>query len=624
MSLEAGETFAGYTILRKLGSGGMGAVYLAQHPRLPRQDALKVLPANLTGDPEYRARFLREAEIAAGLSHPNIVAIYDRGEYDGRFWISMQYVPGTDMSDLMSEHYPGGMPVDGLLAVIKAVGSALDYAHYRGLLHRDVKPANILLTDPDGPTRRAYLADFGIARHIEDSSKLTATNMAVGTVTYAAPEQLMGEAVDGRADQYALACTMFHLLTGAPPYSGSSPAVITQHMAGPIPSLEQVRPDLGALDAVLRKAMAKDPADRFGTCQEFTQQLEQSLGMPAIAGEATQPAYPRILESDSSALAASVPTTLAPAPKRRIRRSRIVIAVIAAIVVLVGAGVFGTVKLLHRRSLGAAGPESASFAGTYRVDYGPATSLDGQPIEGSPKVIATWGVRSLCLSSGCVATAAIDGGPTVLLSNLVFDQIGESWVAVALSSVQCEDGATETWVVFTLRPQSDGTLSGVTTAVTTNSCSAVRRTVTFTRTGDADNDRVADPDAMAPRATSKATALRGRYRMSRVFANGASAPGFTDLAVQTDCLRTGDRCISVFPATDGVVTLVFGNDRWMEDSEVACSRDGDAVARFTAGYLFPDPPQDPIQLLTGRGRAVSSEGTCEEGNFNARFERIGD
>ncbi len=150
MSLVGGQVFAGYTIVRVLGAGAMGTVYLVSHPRLPRQDALKVLPADLTANAEFRARFLREAELAAGLSHPNIVRIHDRGEEDGQFWISMDYVAGTDAGRLLREHFPGGMPLDEVASIIAAVGSALDYAHHRGLLHRDVKPANILLADPDG------------------------------------------------------------------------------------------------------------------------------------------------------------------------------------------------------------------------------------------------------------------------------------------------------------------------------------------------------------------------------------------------------------------------------------------------------------------------------------------
>jgi len=198
MPLADGQVYAGYTILRKLGEGGMGMVYLAQHPRLPRRDALKVLPAALTADDEYRQRFNREADIAATLWHPHIVEVHDRGELEGRLWISMDYIEGTDAGSLLRERYPNGMPPDEVVTIIRAVAEALDYAHQRQLLHRDVKPSNILVSHPEEPDERIFLADFGIARWVDDASGITATNMAVGTVAYAAPEQLMGVQVDGR------------------------------------------------------------------------------------------------------------------------------------------------------------------------------------------------------------------------------------------------------------------------------------------------------------------------------------------------------------------------------------------------------------------------------------------
>src|SRR5882672_4384971 len=289
MSLEVGQAFAGYAILRVLGTGGMGRVYLASHPRLPREEALKVLPPELTGDAEYRARFEREAELAAGLNHPHIVGIHDRGEYDGQLWISMEYVAGTDVARLLREQFPGGMPVEEALPIVSAVGSALDYAHHRGLLHRDVKPANILLTEPDGQPRRVFLADFGIARLVDDPTGLTATNMAVGTVAYAAPEQLKGESLNGRADQYALACTAFHLLAGVPPYDSSNPAVvITCHVSAAPPSIGACRAELAGLDPVFAVAVAKSPADRFGSCQQFTDELSRHLGTAVSPTQDTQ------------------------------------------------------------------------------------------------------------------------------------------------------------------------------------------------------------------------------------------------------------------------------------------------------------------------------------------------
>lgn len=171
----------------------MGEVYLAQHPRLQRQDAVKVLPAEVSSNEEFRERFNREADLAATLSHPHIVGVHDRGEFDGQLWTSMDYVDGPDTGRLLRERYPAGMPRQETLDIVYAVADALDYAHQKGLLHRDVKPANILLPRPNSGKNRTLLADFGIARRLDDISGLTATDMTVGTADYCAPEQLLGE-----------------------------------------------------------------------------------------------------------------------------------------------------------------------------------------------------------------------------------------------------------------------------------------------------------------------------------------------------------------------------------------------------------------------------------------------
>jgi len=286
VSVTVGTTIAGYTILEMLGSGGMAEVYLAQHPRLPRRDALKVMSEALTADDSFRERFHREADLAATLWHPHIVGVHDRGEFEGHLWISMDYVEGTDAGQLMKDRYPAGMPVKDACAIVTAVAEALDYAHKRGLLHRDVKPANILLTEPEDGKRRILLADFGIARPMGDISGLTATNFTVGTLAYAAPEQLMGAEIDGRADQYALAATAYHLLTGSQLYPHSNPAVvISRHLNAPVPALADTRPELGRLDPVLAAALAKDPADRFTRCVDFArafaEQAEAARQAPA-------------------------------------------------------------------------------------------------------------------------------------------------------------------------------------------------------------------------------------------------------------------------------------------------------------------------------------------------------
>lgn len=309
MALENGATFAGYTVRRLLGSGGMGEVYLVEHPRLPRMDAMKVLREAASANAEFRTRFEREANIAAGLWHPHIVGLHDRGEFDGRLWITMDYVAGTDAAQLVKHQYPNGLPLDLVVAIVKAVGSALDYAHLRGLLHRDIKPANILLSDEAGDERRILLSDFGIARQINEVSSLTATHLAIGTVSYSAPEQLMGGEIDGRADQYSLAATAFRLLTAQVPYQDSNQvAVISQHLSSPPPPVSSHHAWLAPLDAVLMKAMAKTAEERFDNCTQFAREFER------CAAEVVEPAVRAVPAESAAPVEPVAPTPTPPAP----------------------------------------------------------------------------------------------------------------------------------------------------------------------------------------------------------------------------------------------------------------------------------------------------------------------
>lgn len=378
-ALPEGAVFAGYTIVRRLGAGGMGEVYLAQHPRLPRRDALKILPRELTDNLEFRQRFNREADLAANLYNEHIVGIHDRGEYQGQLWISMDYVEGTDAAQLL-RRYPSGMPKADVVEIVAAVADALDYAHARGLLHRDVKPANILLGDAT-PRRRILLADFGIARELGEISGLTATNMMMGTTAYCAPEQLQGLQLDGRADQYALGCTAFNLLTGSAPFHGSNPAVvITQHLTAPPPPISERRPELAALDGALAKALAKNPADRYATCADFAAALGSQLGPAAAEAAAVTQAAPIPAESiaaPTDMIAAPQTPTAATPPARSTRRTAVAVAAIVG-AALIGLGVLIGVRLLgdsHRSGNGNAATQSVAPPSAPSV---PAMKLSGQ------------------------------------------------------------------------------------------------------------------------------------------------------------------------------------------------------------------------------------------------------
>ena len=309
MPLADGQVFAGYTIGGILGAGGMGEVYLATHPRLPRQDALKVLGVEVSHDEEYRQRFNQEAEMVATLRHPNIVTIYDRGDFDGQLWIAMEFVDGTDASRLLTDKYPSGIPAAEVVRIITPIADALDYAHSRGLLHRDIKPANILLGVPESADDRIMLVDFGVARWIGQSSDLTGTDMTVGTVNYAAPEQLKGEQIDGQADQYSLAATAYHMLTGAAPFANSNPSVvISNHLIAKPPPIGAEHPDLDRLGPVFATALAKDPADRFGRCGDFAEAMRDALS--PVGGAAARHRKPESTTGRKRWIAATVGAVL--------------------------------------------------------------------------------------------------------------------------------------------------------------------------------------------------------------------------------------------------------------------------------------------------------------------------
>jgi hypothetical protein len=289
-----GTEVAGYRIVEHAGSGGMGVVYRAEETGLGgRPVALKLLPPALAGDPDFRARFLREMRVAAAIDHPNIVPIYRAGEDRGLLYLAMRYVHASDLRRVLEAE--GRLEPGRGLALLDQVAGALDAAHARGLVHRDVKPGNILLAPPvlDGDPEHVYLVDFGLARADTDDRSIGGGGSFLGTPRYAAPEQAAGHPVDGRTDGYALGCVLYECLTGRPPFpGGSGEAVLLAHLETAPPRLTTLRPDLPpAIDQVIVRALAKSPEDRFPTCRALLASAREAL-LPTRGSSHSQASTP--------------------------------------------------------------------------------------------------------------------------------------------------------------------------------------------------------------------------------------------------------------------------------------------------------------------------------------------
>jgi serine/threonine protein kinase len=329
-SLAPGARVAGYRLEKLVGVGGMAAVYRARDERLGRVVALKLL----AGDDLVQRRFTREARAVAAVDHPHIIPVYDAGEAGGVLYIAMRFVAGDDLRVIVARE--GGLRAHRAATVISPVASALDAAHGAGLVHRDVKPANILVDAAPGRPPHVYLSDFGLARGVKSVSGLTQAGQFLGTPDYSAPEQISGREVDGRADQYALGCVAYALLTGSVPFKREVPmAVLYAHLSAPPPRVTDMRPDLAeAVDQVIARAMAKEPDDRYDNCGDFADALREALSVepydpsrpvrpgtqtwwvrsapPAGSGQA--PAGPPPAGPLTSRAAATAPLTVPPDP----------------------------------------------------------------------------------------------------------------------------------------------------------------------------------------------------------------------------------------------------------------------------------------------------------------------
>jgi DNA-binding beta-propeller fold protein YncE len=320
IAVEPGVELAGYRIEGLAGSGGMGTVYLATQVALGRPVALKLIAHEHGSDPVFRERFARESRLAALIDHPNVVPVYEAGETDGLLYIAMRFVPGTDLRALIARER---LEPARAVAIVGQVAAALDAAHRRGLVHRDVKPANVLITT-EGGMEHVYLTDFGLTRRTAAHSALTEVGMFVGTLDYVPPEQIRGEATDARADVYALGCVLYHALTGTVPFDRDSDvATIQAHLNDPPPRMSGAA---ASLDAVVARALAKDPAERFPSAGDLARAAREavhgagpppapSIAAPAPPSRAPAPASAPLVPASPSAPASAPPS---PWPRRRL------------------------------------------------------------------------------------------------------------------------------------------------------------------------------------------------------------------------------------------------------------------------------------------------------------------
>ena len=395
-----GSVLAGYRIENLLGRGGMSSVYLAEHLRLQRNVALKLLAPDLAHDERFRERFLRESKLAASLDHPNVVPIYDADEADGVLYIAMRWVEGTDLRELLRRDRP--LDHRRAVAIVTQAAAGLDAAHRRGLVHRDVKPGNLLIGEDD----HVYVSDFGLTKQASSQSGLTATGQLVGTVDYVAPEQIQGQPVDARTDIYSLTCVLYEALVGAKPFEKDTEvATIWAHIQDPPPAPSAARPDLPkGLDAVIARGMAKRPDERYATCRELVEAARHELGVSS--GEIPMPPAVAARRFDRRVLAGAAA----------------LVGAVAVVAVLATRGGGSSISSLPPNSVGAIDPKTnklvaaipvghnpdsiAAGGGSIwvaNVDDGTVTRIDGR----SRKVVETFGgfrgtPRAIAFGNGAV------------------------------------------------------------------------------------------------------------------------------------------------------------------------------------------------------------------------------
>jgi hypothetical protein len=475
MGLNPGDVFAGYLIERRLGAGGMGAVYAARHPRLPRRVALKVLGEHLGSDPEFRARFEREAELAARVDHPNVVSVYDRGVEGDQLWIAMQYVDGVDAHQLIKRGHSVLTSWRAVFIVAEAA-KGLDSAHRRGLLHRDVKPANILVAEDSDEGDHVLVTDFGIARALDQTSALTNAGSVAATLPFASPEQIAGRELDHRSDIYSLGCTLYVMLTGCLPFPRDSQiAVMHAHLADPPPQVTLVNPSLPTeMDEVIARALAKEPEHRYRSCRELASAAHAALSR---SGGGTGPNVPATqpnlrFQSDHAAtvlgggMAAQpeLADTMIPASAhspRAPKRRRVMILGAALLAAVIGVVIAG------RLVFGGERPEPSPVADTSGVTPAEPTAAHTGPWQAYDFVAnALPG-----LMPGTPAGVSYQGA-TCQAVNARFDPIDELEMRVPVARIICtpakaaRSGYIGNYIVICSSDRTPQTLTGVADGLT--------------------------------------------------------------------------------------------------------------------------------------------------------------
>jgi Protein kinase domain len=425
--LTIGSTFAGYVIEAVAGRGGMGVVYRARESRPARTVALKVISPELAADTDFRARFERESEIAATIEHPNVIPVHRVGEEAGQLFLVMRHVDGIDLSAMIAN--AGRLQPRRAVDIIAQVCAALDAAHARGLVHRDVKPANVLVTREG----HVYLTDFGIAKRSDATGGSTLTGYFLGTLDYSAPEQIESGRVDARTDVYATGCMLYHALTGQVPFQGeNAAATIWAHLSAPPPSLRAIDGTLPEqLDAVVAKAMAKAPDDRYPTAGDLGQAAEAAVdsGSPTQAehGMSSDAATTRHEPVRAAAfplarrdLPAAEPT-LPPTPRAGAAKPPAIVILAAAGILVVGglaiawaAGAFSTKSAKSPAvstsglTTPTAGPTTPRLSGGDRIVANRFASLLRRNSGARAQVVSAVGAVSNCSMNGNAGSAALE------------------------------------------------------------------------------------------------------------------------------------------------------------------------------------------------------------------------